>query len=85
MAELRDVTGDGIGQPAVDAFSITPSDSMELAIIPRALLIGVAGNVAMTLPSGTTITLPLPAGYNAIRVVRVFSTGTTATGIFGLR
>lgn len=79
-----DVTGDGLGAPAVDGYSITPNDSTVLSPTPRALLIGVAGNVKVTTARGTVLTLPLPAGYNPIRVSKVWSTDTTATGIFGL-
>jgi hypothetical protein len=63
------------------AFAITP----DTVILADALLIGVAGDVALTTTGGDTITLPLPAGYNPIGVTKVFSVGTTATGIFGLR
>lgn len=80
----QDITGDGLGAPWVDAFTITPNDGVDLTIWPRALLIGVAGDLKVTTLRGTVITLPVPAGYNPGRVKRVWSTGTTATGIFGL-
>lgn len=68
-----------------DGYSITPSDTVRLAKPAESLLIGVAGNVRILTPSGTDITYPLQAGINAIEALQVFSTGTTATGIFGLR
>jgi hypothetical protein len=81
---IEDQTGDGHGGPATDAFGITLSDSINLAVKPRALLVGVAGNLKVTMASGSIVILPVPAGYNPIRVTRVWSTGSTATGIFGL-
>ena len=72
---------------AENAFTITPSDTLDVSEVPKALLIGVAGNLQVTLKgmaTGTSIVLPVPAGYNALRVSRVWNASTTASGIFGL-
>lgn len=74
----------GLADPATDAFAITPSDSVDLSVVPRALLIGVAGNVKVTTLGGTSLVLPLPAGYNPIRVTRVWAASLTASGIYGI-
>ena len=79
-----DRSGGGTGEPWVDAFTITPDDNADLSIVPRCLLIGTAGDVKVTTLVGTVIILPLPAGYNPGRVKRVWATGTTASGVYGL-
>lgn len=67
------------------AFEITPDNDSLLPLAADALLIGVAGDVMVTTTSGDTLALPMPAGYNPVSVTKVFATGTTATGIFGLK
>lgn len=71
--------------PWEHAFPITPSDSAELADIPRALYIGTGGDLHVTMMGGEEVTFTaLPAGSLApIRVVKVFATGTTADDILG--
>lgn len=65
---------------ASDAVNITPSDSTTFDVT-RCLLVGVAGNINVTMESGRTVVLAVPAGYNPLRVTKVLSTSTTATGI----
>lgn len=74
----------GSTAPADDYFPITPADGADLSVTVRALVIAVGGDVKVTKPNGDAVTLTLPAGATPIRVVRVWSTGTTATGITGL-
>lgn len=71
---------------ATDAFLITPNDSVNLIKLTRGLLVGTAGAVRVTMLSGAVITFPtLSAGIiHPLQVVRVHSTGTTATGLIGL-
>ena len=76
--------GDGIGSPAVSWYQVSPDDNENLPVRPRALLIGVAGDLVVRGQDGHTETLPVPVGYNPLRPVRILSTGTTATGIFAL-
>ena len=66
--------------------AVTPADGADLPNgTCRALLVGTAGNAKITDASGNASTsVPLQAGYNPIKVARVWSTGTTATGIFAL-
>lgn len=71
--------------PADDAFEITPDDDTDLAVVPKALLIGTAGTLVVIMAGGTApLPLPVPAGYNPLRVKRVLATDTDAVGIFGL-
>ncbi len=72
--------------PITGAFSVTPHDSNELTHVTRAICVAAAGDVAVVMHDGSTITLPaLQAGvFYPIRVRTIKATGTTATGIIGL-
>lgn len=76
----------GFGDPAVGVLAITPNDSTTLPQIVRALYIGSAGSVAVTMQDGTTATFAnVPAGtILPIRVTQVLNTGTGAGNILGL-
>lgn len=68
---------------------ITPNDSSDLPDIYKALLIGgTGGNISVDPVSGsvTAAVFPVVAGqlWDAVRVKRVRSTGTTATPIYGV-
>lgn len=74
----------GLESPGQLHFSVSPNDNTDLAIRPRALRIGGAGNIAVVDAAGTEITYTVAAGEVLLfRAVRVKSTGTTATGIVG--
>lgn len=48
----------------------------------RAILIGTAGNLAVDMVgTGTNVILPLPVGLHAIRIKRIYQTGSTAAGV----
>ena len=83
---MADYSGDGNGNPAIYAFDISPSDSIELAAYPRAIWVGGAGNLALVTTGGSTVTLQgIVAGtLLPIRAKKVLSTGTTATLLVGL-
>jgi hypothetical protein len=66
-------------------FNFTPNDGVDLAYVTRALIVGVDGNVKITDPDDVTDTYALTAGQWSIRVKRVWLTGTTATGLIGIR
>lgn len=76
-------TGDGFGQPASDWFSITPSDSNELAIRPRALYAGSAGTLVVVSKLGNTMTITVAVGYHPLRPVKV-GASTTVSPLYGL-
>lgn len=65
-----------------DAFAVTPSDTVNLAVAGQ-LYIGVTGDVKVTTIGGTDVVFKaVPVGWlGVIRVLRVWSTGTTATNI----
>ena len=70
--------------PLTRVVAITPADT-DLAFIPRAIIVGVAGDVAVKMVDdpATAVTIKnVPAGIPLwIRPARVLSSGTTATNI----
>jgi hypothetical protein len=76
----------GLSSPICGGFDITPNDASDLSSVTRAIIISTAGDVAVVLKNGDTLTLPaLAAGViYPVRVSRILSTGTTATGLKGL-
>lgn len=77
---------EGLTSPADNLVAITPSDSTDLANVSRAIYVGGAGNLVVTpYGGGSNVTLAVVAGaVLPIRVSRVLSTGTTATGLVNL-
>jgi hypothetical protein len=70
----------GLSDVASRHFAITPSDTTNLAIVPRALFCSAAGNAVIRDEGGVDITYPLSEGQILpFRGVRILSTGTTAT------
>lgn len=64
---------------------VTPSDTTDLTAVPKALYIGVAGNISLTGADGATSTFIVASGQTVpLRPRRVRTTGTTATGIVAL-
>jgi len=73
-------------KPAVNAVSVTPSDSTDLDPPARALYIGGTGDIKVDTINGDTATFTAhPVGYMPVEVKRVHSTGTTASSILALR
>lgn len=73
----------GLESPAGNAALVTPSDADVFPISSRALILASAGNVRVDMVGvGTGVTLPLVAGFNPIRVTRVYATGTAANTIY---
>jgi hypothetical protein len=72
--------------PAPNHEAITPSDTAELTVLPRAIRCNGAGDVVLTLPKSdgndVDVTYTVRAGEVLnLRAKKVKSTGTTATGI----
>lgn len=66
-------------------YSITPSDTADLPVKPRAIMVGGAGNLVARNVRGNDITIAVVAGQIVpIKATRVLSTGTTATGLTAL-
>lgn len=79
-------TGIGVNRSAEHAFAITKADGSDIANTTRALWVGGAGDVAVVMVGGETVTFTsVPAGTMLpISVTRVLSTGTSATNILGI-
>jgi hypothetical protein len=82
----QDVSDGGLGQPAVHAAAVTPSDSVDLNYTTRAIFVGGAGNVEVIMKGGETVVF---SGVTAgtllpIRVERVKAGSTSATLILAL-
>jgi len=82
---MTTVIHDGYGS-AEGAFSITPSDSTDFTHATRAIRANAAGVVACIFVGSTTaVNLNFAAGETRyLRLKRVNSTNTTATGLEGL-
>ena len=76
-----------VNSSARHAMVVTPSDSADLAssgtsIITREIHIGTAGDLAVIMAGGESLTIPsLTAGRHALMLTRIKSTGTTAANI----
>lgn len=66
-------------------FNITTSDSSDLTDVTRMLVVGVAGNIQLTDVDGVTGTYAFPSGQFPVRVKRIWTTSTTATGLLGIK
>ena len=75
-----------LNSPGDVFYAIVPSDAIYIAIKPRAVIVGVSGNLAVTDSLGVTTVIPnVIAGiFHPIRPVRILATGTTATNIVGI-
>ncbi|MGV2110162.1 spike base protein, RCAP_Rcc01079 family [Agrobacterium salinitolerans] len=76
----RDISQVG---PARNAIAVTPSDSADLANVPRAVCVSADGNVVLVMSgNGQEVTVAMVAGtLYPLAPTRIKSTGTTATGI----
>ena len=68
------------------AAAVVPSDTVDLAFVPRYLWVGTGGNVSVITAAGDTVTFAaVPSGYRLeISVTRVLAGGTTANMIVAL-
>jgi hypothetical protein len=75
--------------PPIHAFAITPSDSLQLPFVTRAIYVdgGTPGDVTLILAGDATpVTLKAvpPGKVLNLRVLQVMATNTTATNLVGL-
>jgi hypothetical protein len=73
--------------PALDCFAITPSDSLELPRVTKAIYVGESGTLVLRAAAGAEdVTFHnVPAGYILdVRVRFIRATGTTAAALVGL-
>lgn len=72
---------------AAGLYAVTPNDVNVLTPLPRALYVGVAGNVAVVAEDNTAsvVFVAVAAGQILpVRAKRVLSTGTTASSIVAM-
>lgn len=86
MTDRFEAHAAGLEAPASHGFAVTPHDSNPLAETTRALYVGSAGNVALVLASGASVTFANVAGgsWLPVRAVQVRATGTTASAIVAM-
>lgn len=79
-------SGDSPSSPARDAFMVTPHDTQPLPRLPKALLIGIGGTLALRAVDGAAdIAVTVTTGQIVpIRAAHVRATGTSAGQIVGL-
>lgn len=67
---------------ATHAVDVVPSDTVDLAVIPRALWLGTGGDLRVTMKGGEVVTFKNsePTWFD-IRVTRIWATGTTAADL----
>jgi hypothetical protein len=76
---------EGLDSPYDNAVEITPNDSTDLATVTRCIYVGQQGTLKVTMLGGGDVTFNCGAHeFLEIRVVRVWSTGTSANDIVGL-
>jgi len=74
-----------LDDPIISWVEVTPSDTVDLTSVPRAIHVAVGGNVAMVDGDGNVATIVFGDGEDKrMRPVRINATGTTATGIVAL-
>lgn len=72
--------------PARSLVTITPSNSTNIANVVRAIYVGVGGNITVVTTAGEVVLftgVPQGAVIGPFNVVRVNSTGTTASSLVG--
>ncbi len=86
MTDLYASHMSGLESPAYDAFVITPTNAVALATVTRAIYVGTGGDIALTMKSGSAVTLKsVPSGSIVpVRATEVAATGTTASNLVGL-
>lgn len=71
-----------IDSPVPNLAAVTPSDASDLSFMTRGVHVGTAGDLKVTTAGGQTVVITgATAGWHPIRVSRIWSTGTTASGI----
>ncbi len=79
--------GNPLISPIGGGFAIIPSDVNDLESIARGIYVGGTGDLRVRMVNDDVVTWPaLAAGIiHPMQIIRVYATGTTATGIVGGR
>ena len=74
-----------LDDPYASAAAVTPHDTNELTYVTRAIYIGTAGTLKLTMQDGVAVSFAaIAAGMYRIRAKIVWSTGTSAANIVAL-
>lgn len=73
----------GLSDLLDDFFTITPDDNANLDFTTRGIYVFSGGTLHVITKAGSDVTVSVNAGYHPIRVKKIYSTGTTATGLWG--
>lgn len=75
-----------LDSPAYNAFAISPSDSSNLSQQTRGIYVGGDGNLKVTTAGGDTVTFQNAVAGTVlpVRAIKVFNSGSSATGLIGL-
>jgi len=74
-----------IQDPAYKAFTITPSNTVDLSSEVRRIWVGVAGHIKVDMSGGGSATFSnVPVGWFDVFATRVYLTGTSATTMIGV-
>ena len=86
MADEWKNTFDSLIAPAAGAMEVTPNDELNLSKYAKTVYIGGDGDLRITTVDDDVVTFTGMKGgsYLPVRVKRIWSTGTTATGIIAL-
>lgn len=85
MSDLFKNVAQSLESPATRLINITPDDGSDLAFVTRAINVAESGAVRVTTRGDDIATVAVAAGVPfPIRVKRIWSTGTTATGIVAM-
>jgi hypothetical protein len=82
MSDLFHKHTPGLESPASHIMEITPNDGSDLTMASRAINVAQSGLVQITTVSGSTAAIYVAAGVAfPVRATRIWSSGTTASGI----
>lgn len=75
-----------IGQIGRDGQTITPSDTADLPKAAEAIHVSVAGSISIITLEGNQLDAPnVPVGIWDMGALKVFATGTAATGLIAIQ
>lgn len=77
-------THKGVEAPSPKQYVVTYDDANELPEATRAIIISGAGDLHYEDLEGNEITFTFPEGQFALRVRKIYSTGTTVTSVLAL-
>ena len=82
MVDIFEARSSGLESPGYHAAEIIPNDISDLSFTSRAIYVGAPGDLHVTMASGDAVTFAnVAAGFLPLRVLRVHSSGTTASSI----